>query len=307
MKRLEETIEQNIISLYQQGYSCERIGKDLGLNRSSVFNVLKRYNIPTRTKGGIYSIPIDDIINSYNNGERIPDIAKRYNVNPRTIYNYMEKNNIDRNYIYINKSLRRDYFKTIDSYDKAYFLGFMISDGCVTEDNNITMTLREEDSYILEVFRSKICNENPLYRNHNRNEATFHCKSAELRADLAKYGVVPRKSLYTYIPNNIDKIFMSHLLRGIFDGNGWISLSSHTLGYCAGNINIVISFRDIMVSELDVYSVKIVKMSENCYSCNWSSTRDIMRIFGYLYQFAGDCYLIRKYNNFMQIPSKLII
>lgn len=39
---------------------------------------------------------------------------------------------------------------------------------------------------------------------------------------LAKYGVVPRKSHITYLPLNIPKEMFSHLIRGIFDGDGSI-------------------------------------------------------------------------------------
>jgi hypothetical protein len=39
--------------------------------------------------------------------------------------------------------------------------------------------------------------------------------------DLSKYGVVPRKSYYTYLPK-IDDKYMNHLIRGILDGDGSI-------------------------------------------------------------------------------------
>lgn len=39
--------------------------------------------------------------------------------------------------------------------------------------------------------------------------------------DLQQYGVVPRKSLLTYLPNIEDK-YMNHLMRGILDGDGSI-------------------------------------------------------------------------------------
>lgn len=40
--------------------------------------------------------------------------------------------------------------------------------------------------------------------------------------DLAQYGVIPRKSTFTYLPNNIPNNLMNHLIRGIFDGDGSI-------------------------------------------------------------------------------------
>lgn len=121
MKKTSLELEQKVIQSYLEGNSCKTIGNQLGLNSVTIFNILKRNNIQTRTNGGIYKLPVDDIIKDYKNGIRIQDISIKYNVNPKTIYNYLESANEDRNYIYINKSLKRDYFSTIDSYDKAYF------------------------------------------------------------------------------------------------------------------------------------------------------------------------------------------
>lgn len=57
--------------------------------------------------------------------------------------------------------------------------------------------------------------------------------------DLEQYGVVPRKSLLTYLPN-IDDIYMNHLIRGILDGDGSIRAQqtetnnrfAHYIGFC---------------------------------------------------------------------------
>jgi hypothetical protein len=37
------------------------------------------------------------------------------------------------------------------------------------------------------------------------------------------------------------------------------------------------------------------------WSCQWSSKKDILKIGQYIYQNKQDCYLKRKYNNFLQI------
>lgn len=304
MKKTSLELEQKVIQSYLEGNSCKTIGNQLGLNSVTIFNILKRNNIQTRTNGGIYKLPVDDIIKDYKNGIRIQDISIKYNVNPKTIYNYLESANEDRNYIYINKSLKRDYFSTIDSYDKAYFLGFMISDGCVLDNNSISMTLRIEDAHILRIFNKKISNENPLYFNGNRpNLITMHFKSKQIKNDLSKYGVVPRKSLTTYMPILSDKL-MPHLIRGLFDGNGWITSSSYSsIGYCAGNERIVTEFKDWLVNKLSVYNVKIMHTNENVYQCSWGSRNDIIKIGNYMYLDKKDCFLRRKYNKFMIISS----
>lgn len=39
--------------------------------------------------------------------------------------------------------------------------------------------------------------------------------------DLSKYGVIPRKTLVSFLPT-IDDQYMNHLIRGILDGDGSI-------------------------------------------------------------------------------------
>lgn len=304
MKKCSEEIESKIIQEYLSGKSCKEVASIFGYNSVTVFNILKRNNIQTRTKGGIYRLPIENIVEDYKSGVRILDIAKKYNVNEKTIYNYLEKANIERNKIYININLKRDYFRNINSYDKAYFLGFMISDGNVAkESNNIALSLQYSDSYILEIFRQKTLNENPLYIS-NRNEATFHCKSSDMKLDLSKYGVVPNKSLYTFLPVLNDESLMNHLIRGIFDGNGWITVrpGRQTVGFCAGNNIIISQIRDYLVYKLDLYNVSIIHNGENVYSCQWSSKLDVLKICDFIYYNKLDCYLQRKFDKFMVIP-----
>lgn len=307
MKRTNPEIEEKVIKSYLKGNSCNSVAAQLGINSVTVLNILKRNNITTRTKGGIYKLPVDDIIRDYRNGIRIIELAKKYNVHERTIYNYLESVGEERDYIYINKSLRRDYFSIIDSYDKAYFLGFIISDGCIQDDNNLRITLQLQDDYILKIFAKKICNENPLYFNGSRpNEITFHFKSKQVKDDLAKYGVVPRKSLISYLP--IDMIpddLIHHMIRGTFDGNGWITCTDKTknIGYCAGNERIVTEFRDWLVFKLGVYNVKVIQFGEHQFSCEWDSIKDIIAICNYIYKDKQDCFLKRKYNKFMIISS----
>ena len=297
MKRIDNEIENDIIKMYLEGYSCREVSEEYNTNPSTVFNILKRNGIDIRTKGGIIKLPVNKIINDYNNGIRITDIAKQYNVNIKTIYNYLDKAGIERNYIYINRSLRRDYFKNIDSIDKAYFLGFIISDGCAQKDNNLTICIQKRDYYILEIFRQCIQNENPLYFNPVRNEVTFHCKSKELLDDLSKYGVVPCKSLITYLPL-LHENMMPHLIRGIFDGNGWFSSKSQSLGYCAGNKTIVTQFRDFLVYTLNVYPVKVIQRDIHTFQISWSSIKDIVKIANYMYNFAFNYYLRRKFEEY---------
>ena len=48
-----------------------------------------------------------------------------------------------------------NYFSEIDTPEKAYFLGMIITDGCVHE-NVLSMSLQESDEYILEFLKKEL-------------------------------------------------------------------------------------------------------------------------------------------------------
>jgi hypothetical protein len=237
----------------------------------------------------------------YQDGISSIQIADKYNTTCNTILACLRKNNICIDNKYHNLTLNHDYFENIDSYDKAYFLGFLVTDGSVSSTNNsITITLKASDYQILEVLSNKIGNSNKLYFSQ-RNEVALRFKSAKIKQDLAMHGVHPNK---TYNGISLPKIkdeLMPHLIRGIIDGDGWISVKSHQFGLC-GCEALVTHVRDYLANTIGVYRVKILHPSDYLWQITWGSKRDILSIGEYIYQGKRDCYFQRKYENFMEIP-----
>lgn len=57
------------------------------------------------------------------------------------------------------------YFETIDSDTKAYLLGFIVADGCITKSRNsmgLTITIHEKDRIVLETLKKELNSENPI-------------------------------------------------------------------------------------------------------------------------------------------------
>ena len=124
-----------------------------------------------------------------------------------------------------NPNMKEHFFQEIDEEAKAYFLGLLISDGNVFKDNtgrqaSISITLDLKDEYMLEKFK-EVLQANTSVGHDGRGCGQIAIRSNIMAEDLAKYGVVPRKSYNTYLPL-ISKEMMPHLIRGIFDGDGSI-------------------------------------------------------------------------------------
>ena len=155
------------------------------------------------------------------------------------------------------------FFQVIDTEEKAYFIGLLISDGNVfIEDKNstanrqasISITLDLHDEYILERFR-KAVNSNTTVGHDGRGCGQIAVRSNIMAQDLQQYGIIPRKTLSTYLPTGIPLDMMRHVIRGIFDGDGSImardQVSSgrflHAISFC-GTHKLMQDISDYLVS-----------------------------------------------------------
>lgn len=126
-------------------------------------------------------------------------------------------------------ALNARYFAKIDSEQSAYILGFIQTDGCVT-DRQVIITLQAADAPHLENIARLLDFSGPIrlfgQTRHGRvNQAAQLCLSSMLMvADLKRLGVVSPKSL-TMKPCRIPVRLAGAYWRGAFDGNGGICLS----------------------------------------------------------------------------------
>lgn len=122
------------------------------------------------------------------------------------------------------------YFREIDSKDKAYFLGFIASDGCVYDRDNgiqqkmLSIGIHQKDEEVLTGFLKYLDSNNPINKHFTKETpvAQIQIVNDELCNDLSKYNIFPRKT-WEYYPKNIPNEFMWHFIRGYFDGDGYIS------------------------------------------------------------------------------------
>ena len=164
----------------------------------------------------------DDILARYKAGEGLTSIARSYSVYEQRIRNYVTKHTGS----IPKKPYSGDptYFETIDTHLKAYFLGFIAGDGCVTgARRTLTITLNVKDVCVLEKFCEEMGSERGPYDLGMKNQVRFTHTSKGMADNLAKYGIEPRKSLT--MEDFISKIpeqFRNSTILGLFDADGSI-------------------------------------------------------------------------------------
>jgi hypothetical protein len=122
------------------------------------------------------------------------------------------------------------FFESIDTELKAYWLGFIMADGCVsmTQRPKVSVYLHPRDGQHLEKWHRAIGSSLQV-RYYPRSANSDHY-SARMCEDLIRLGCTPRKSLTLKFPS-LPEEFIHHCVRGYFDGDGsigWKNKSQHT-------------------------------------------------------------------------------
>ena len=119
-------------------------------------------------------------------------------------------------------SLVPDYFRVIDTPTKAYLLGLLAADGCVSAKNQVILGLHQKDIQLVELLRDELAPQARigLYQTVTTPMARFLVTSPDLAADLARHGVVKNKTLTVHWPREVPEELENSFICGYFDGDG---------------------------------------------------------------------------------------
>lgn len=168
---------------------------------------------------------INIIIEEYLGGLTAIELGKRYSIKPGTINYHLRKRGLSRGSGKSSSIANKDYFETIDTEEKAYFLGFLMADGCISSSHanyHIKLELQEKDADIIKALLIAIDSKNAVSKirkgNYIGNSVSLSCK--KMFYDLVNHGFLEHKSGNEIIPNTIPDEFVRHFIRGYFDGDG---------------------------------------------------------------------------------------
>lgn len=151
------------------------------------------------------------------------------NRNKKSIQQHAFKLNLK--YLYYNEN----YFEKIDNSEKAYWLGFIYADGCVTTQDRFGITLSKIDDLHLLKFSKCIDSNIKIRYGVNRKidtemvktkKETEYCsitfKNKKLHDDLENKGVIRNKTYSLRFPSEeiLPNELIKDFIRGYFDGDG---------------------------------------------------------------------------------------
>lgn len=126
--------------------------------------------------------------------------------------------------------VNQDYFKTW-SNNMSYILGLIAADGNVYDDGyknkgKVSISLCKNDKELLQEIALEMGTDIDTVKDRSMtNQSDFTVYNLELYSDLLKLGIPQKKSLILTWLKNIPKEYVSHFIRGYYDGDGSITLS----------------------------------------------------------------------------------
>ena len=242
----------------------------------------------------------DEIKEIYNlehlqNGLSYKKIQLKYNIPRGTWYYYIQKYNLK----YDGRKYRCNdgYFDNIDTYNKAYILGFLYGDGCITNDGRVSILLNIKDIEILELIKREICPNTPLvisnYQNIKRDkQIKLRFKSLRIYNKLKELGFHLNKTkqdsdIFKYIPEK----FKLDFIRGYLDADGNVRCQlrgkywTFGVNFCNGNIEILKDIKDYFSYFLNITNteIKTYKNKSEYYVLAYYKKEDVFNICNVIY------------------------
>lgn len=287
-------------------------------------------------KEKIFKISDEQIREMYLSGSSLSDIAKiaqdtkglmalKRKLN---LLGVDTKKNMKRYGLKMSKALHKyslddTVFETIDSEEKAYWLGFLFADGYNHESKCcIALRLQESDLEILEKFQKFLKTDCPIKSYERCTRTGKHKKyyelsisSPKLSNDLAKLGCIQAKTHIVEFPSKVPKLLIRHFLRGYFDGDGCVSVTRRKDRSIRGKsmrVQFTLTGRDEFIKKCQEYLCNFANIPKTALnrtedsstvSLHYSGINSVIKILNYIYG-NSTIYMKRKYDKYLNLVSR---
>ena len=304
--------DQKIIDLYlnHPEMSNQDIANQFNISKSTVSRIARINNLPRRKGQTGVRLSLEqeqEIVNKYLNSYSMLSLQKEYHLSWERLKRILEKHDIQTKSLsqILNPDIKEDFFESIDSPNKAYWLGWIVSDGSITNQPEkskfqLEITLKAEEEDILHLLEKDLGIKDKVYTS-NKIYKRFSLGSKKIIQDLEKLGITQNKTFSVKIPN-IPPEFISHFVRGIFDGDGGFTsyqrnngVINQELSFC-GNIYIIEGIQEILFKAIPNLKHKQIENEHSIKRIRWGSKKDIKLIADYIYKDCDEYFLKRKFD-----------
>lgn len=306
--------DRTICTMYSNDVPLTHIARQMHVGDNTVRQTLKENNIYEPDKNSRTRARRNEIIYQlYQQGLSSVAIAKQLEIGKTTVRDVLVKHfhvptyGTDAKHKWRKHSVNKLFFHVIDTEEKAYWLGFLYADGCITNDA-IRLELAAADHSHLEQFKKALQAETyPLYYRKNVNSYACVINSKDIVNDLVTTGCVQHKTHILRFPNEntVPDHLLNHFMRGYFDGDGCVHIDKKNYSFSiVGTLGFVQEYQQHLMRGINKSTTVKLKntASSDIVEFRLGGRQQIIRIYNFLYKDAT-IFLNRKKDKFMQLVN----
>lgn len=305
-KFLNSEEKLQIIEDYKNNDSFKNLAKKYNVGKTTIWKILK--NIPKHKQYNYLSLEqkfqIKDQYENTNIG--LIELTNKYDTTQRTVLRILKNTPKKGHRI---TEIDEEYFKIINSSDKAYFIGFFTADAHIRVEQNRKSTqlrINAEDIEIIENFNKFSNSKYQITYKTIKNKSNSLSKTCGITLsntiftnNLINQGVIPEKSTILDFPKHIPDELMGPYIRGLIDGDGgWHYYNNSTklcLFFCSPVKSFIEQFQLYLCNKLELKKLKIYNIPSNtCYSIKFCGDLKCLKLYKFLYEDDGP-FLKRKH------------
>ena len=309
-----------IREMVEQGFSSRKISHILKLNFDDVCRIIKENALFLKKE--IFAedqIPI--IIDLYSKGISAKQLGYKYGIDKRRVQKWvlkkgMLRNKDDAKRIY---TFNKNIFDNIDTPAKAYWLGFLYADAYNYENKGwLNIALKRGDVDHLEKFsRFMELKDYEIKLGTAELEVngvikvyetcSLKINSKYLSKKLKEIGCPQAKSFIIEYPKWLSPEFNNHFIRGMFDGDGSLSLVAKNKEWKWNLVSTSECCESIQNIIFDMIGIKInfgsiSETNNNTFALSQGGNEKVLKIMSWLYIDADpSIYLGRKYQKYLDL------
>ena len=294
---------ERMARMYARCQNQEEVARHFGVTSIVVSRALRECGVErriVRTEDAAKA----EAVRLYIGGLSLGQTAKKLSISKRSVQLCVREAGVEtRDPILASRkyTLNDNYFQEITDEERAWWLGWMASDGCLKGNSTIQLSLAWTDRGHVEKFRTALGATHPIRKEERvfngtpSGLAAFRVRSFQMFADLQRHGIHPRKT-FTVKPWNGPEEWLAHYYRGVFEGDGSIFKAvQHRRGWTiavAGTLAIVEGFADFVRRQLSIEPGEI-RPAGRVFQLKYWRVADVRAVIRLLYDDAT-CWLERK-------------
>lgn len=192
--------------------------------------------------------------------------------------------------------------------ESSYVIGFMLADGYIRlgDREYFQIETQSKDIDVLQKMVTAMNLRKRLYQ-HSKGKDSYKitCANKWMIRQLIEKGVTPYdKSHSATFPNNVPDNMYRHLIRGLVDGDGWVSYRLDTRNHlnCFWGLCGTLSVVQGALQHIPIPIDNKVQLHNNCYRIGLQGIK-AFQVAEWLYQ-DSSIYMERKYQAYQEAKQK---